>query len=208
MVKLVQTVLSDRHVMNMLLFLLDNGKVKESQLTAVVKNYYTAVDVAAKLVNNKLADSWSEKDGHTVKVYALTDLGHLIAEDLKRANDRFLEAQAADPTIGVAATAENITASVALADALASKCTEKGARGGAEDLLNDGGAGKSANGGGDAPSKLRQKLFKSCFRIDVVAMWGKTFPALRKSRACRVSCLSTGNGKKRRPPSANNYHDP
>ena len=63
-------------------------------------------------------------------------------------------------------------------------------------------------GGGDVPSKLKQKLLRLCFRINVVAMWGKTFPALRKSRACRVCCLSTGNGKKRRPPSANNYHDP
>ena len=56
-------------------FLLENGKVKESQLTAVVKNYYTAVDVAAKLVDNNLVDSWMEKDGHTVKVYELTALG-------------------------------------------------------------------------------------------------------------------------------------
>lgn len=130
MVKLVQTVLSDRHVLNMLLFLLENGKVKESQLTAVVKNYYTAVDVAAKLVNNRLADSWSEKDGHTVKVYALTELGHLIAEDLKRANDRILEAQAADTSLGVAETVSDMTAPVAMADALASKRTEKGAGGG------------------------------------------------------------------------------
>lgn len=129
MVKLVQTVLSDRHVLNMLLFLLENGKVKESQLTAVVKNYYTAVDVAAKLVNNRLADSWSEKDGHTVKVYALTELGRLIAEDLKRANDRILEAQAADTSLGVAETGSDMTAPVAI-DALASKRTENAARGG------------------------------------------------------------------------------
>ena len=83
-----QTVLSERHVMNMLLFLLENGKVKESQLTAVVKNYYTAVDVATKLVDNNLVDSWMEKDGHTVKVYKLTALGSEVARDLKRANDR------------------------------------------------------------------------------------------------------------------------
>lgn len=83
-----QTVLSDRHVMNMLLFLFENGKVKESQLTAVVKNYYTAVDVAAKLVDSNLVDTWMEKDGHTVKVYELTALGLEIARDLKRANDR------------------------------------------------------------------------------------------------------------------------
>lgn len=76
--------------MNMLLFLYENGKVKESQLTAVVKNYYTAVEVAAKLVENGLADSWSEKDGHTVKVYQLTNLGNLVATDLKRANDRLM----------------------------------------------------------------------------------------------------------------------
>ena len=97
MVEQVRTVLSDRHVMNMLLFLYENGKVKESQLTAVVKNYYTAVEVAAKLVDNNLADSWSEKDGHTVKVYALTELGLLVSEDLKRANDLILEAQATAP---------------------------------------------------------------------------------------------------------------
>lgn len=83
-----QTVLSDRHVINMLLFLFENGKVKESQLTAVVKNYYTAVDVAAKLVDSNLVDTWMEKDGHTVKVYELTALGLEIARDLKRANDR------------------------------------------------------------------------------------------------------------------------
>ncbi len=72
----------------MLLFLFENGKVKESQLTAVVKNYYTAVDVAAKLVDSNLVDTWMEKDGHTVKVYELTALGLEIARDLKRANDR------------------------------------------------------------------------------------------------------------------------
>ncbi len=130
MVKLAQTVLSDRHVLNMLLFLLENGKVKESQLTAVVKNYYTAVDVAAKLVNNRLADSWSEKDGHTVKVYDLTELGRMVAEDLKRANDRILEAQSTDTSLGVAATDDDMTAPVAMAEALASKRTENAARGG------------------------------------------------------------------------------
>lgn len=82
------TVLADRHVMNMLLFLLDNGRVKESQLTAVVKNYYSAVDVASKLVSNGLALTWTEKDGHTVRIYELTDLGKDVAMDLKRANDR------------------------------------------------------------------------------------------------------------------------
>ena len=123
MVKLVQTVLSDRHVLNMLLFLLENGKVKESQLTAVVKNYYTAVDVAAKLVNNKLVDSWSEKDGHIVKVYVLTELGHLVAEDLKRANDRILETMSEDSDIRID------HASVPV-EALANKRTENAARGG------------------------------------------------------------------------------
>lgn len=127
MVKQVRTVLSDRHVMNMLLFLYENGKVKESQLTAVVKNYYTAVEVAAKLVDNNLADSWSEKDGHTVKVYALTELGLLVSENLKRANDLILEAQATAPN--AAAMGGDMTAP-AEAEALASKRTENAARGG------------------------------------------------------------------------------
>ena len=120
------TILADRHVMNMLLFLLDNGRVKESQLTAVVKNYYTAVDVASKLVSNGLALTWTEKDGHTVRIYELTDLGRDVAMDLKRANDRILEAQAADTSLGVAETDSDMTAPVAI-DTLAIKRTEKGA---------------------------------------------------------------------------------
>ena len=127
MVKQVRTVLSDRHVMNMLLFLYENGKVKESQLTAVVKNYYTAVEVAAKLVDNNLAESWSEKDGHTVKVYALTELGLLVSQDLKRANDLILEAQATAPK--AAALGGDMTAP-AEAAALTLKRAENAARGG------------------------------------------------------------------------------
>lgn len=79
------TMLSDEHVMDMLLFLLENGKVKDSQLTTVVKNYYTAVDVAAKLVDSNLINSQIE-DGYSV--YELTSLGSEVARDLKRANDR------------------------------------------------------------------------------------------------------------------------
>lgn len=72
----------------MLLFLLNRGKVKESQLTEVVKNYYTATNVITKLVDCDLVESWIEKDGHTVKMYMLTSLGEDVAVDLKRANDR------------------------------------------------------------------------------------------------------------------------
>lgn len=82
------TMLSDKYVVDMLLFLLESGKVEENKLMDVVKNYYTAVDVATKLVDNNLVDSWMEKDSHTVKVYELTALGSEVARDLKHANDR------------------------------------------------------------------------------------------------------------------------
>lgn len=96
MIGIQSTVLSERHVVNMLLYLYDKGKVKESQLTAVVKNYYSAVDVATKLVDSGLVDSWFEKDGHTVKIYTLTNLGSLVAEDIKHANDKILAAGSSD----------------------------------------------------------------------------------------------------------------
>ena len=74
----------------MLLFIKDRGRVKENDLTAVCKNYYTSVKVVRILVDANLVHSWVDDSGRSTTYYELTSLGADVARDLKRANDRIL----------------------------------------------------------------------------------------------------------------------
>jgi hypothetical protein len=82
-----RSIFSEKNVVSMLLFIYANDKVKESQLTDIVSNYYISVKVANILVNAGLVKSWSEKIGHTTRWYETTELGGKIAKLLKEAND-------------------------------------------------------------------------------------------------------------------------
>jgi DNA-binding PadR family transcriptional regulator len=80
------TVLAEKNVVSMLLYLLD-GKAKESQLEVIVKNYDSYVSVAQKLVDAGLARCFIGKERRTTKWYELTDKGQKVANYIKAAND-------------------------------------------------------------------------------------------------------------------------
>lgn len=85
--------LSEKNVVDILLFLLD-GKKKESDFTEIVSNYYSIKESLSKIVESGLASmSVVQNLGgkkYSARVYELTPLGLDVAADLKRANDRIL----------------------------------------------------------------------------------------------------------------------
>ena len=82
-----ESIFSEKNVASMLLFIYAHKKVKESQLTSIVSNYYSSVKVVGILVDIGLVKSWSEKLGHTTQWYEITDVGAEVARLLKEAND-------------------------------------------------------------------------------------------------------------------------
>jgi hypothetical protein len=82
-----ECIFSKKNVAGMLLFINAHKKVKERHLTEVVSNYYQSVDVAGTLVRAGLVRTWSEKTGHTIQWYEITDLGADVAGCLREAND-------------------------------------------------------------------------------------------------------------------------
>jgi hypothetical protein len=82
-----QSIFSEKNVVSMLLFIYANKKVKESQLTEIVPNYYTSVKVVNILADAGLVRSWSEKVGYTIRWYEITDLGTQAAGHLYEANN-------------------------------------------------------------------------------------------------------------------------
>lgn len=85
------SILSEKNVVDMLLFLLPS-KRKENDFIEIVSNYYSINATLNKLVSAGLATvqlQYSDKGKrYSARFYELTPLGHDVATDLKRANDR------------------------------------------------------------------------------------------------------------------------
>jgi len=92
-VKLKLSLLSEKNVVDILLFLLD-GKKKESDFTEIVSNYYSIKESLGKIVESGLATMTVVQNlggkKYSARIYELTPLGLDVAADLKRANDRIL----------------------------------------------------------------------------------------------------------------------
>ena len=84
------SIFSRAHAADMLLYVATHVKVKENELTAVCKNYYTALKVVTFLLDLNLVSKSIDERGRTTTYYELTPLGLDVAADLKRANDRIL----------------------------------------------------------------------------------------------------------------------
>ena len=127
----VKTVLGFQNSVPVLIFLLESGgSAKSGYIREAVGNYNSIKSAAQRLSESGLITITAFGGKSSYILYELTELGRMVAEDLKRANDLILEAQEADTTLGVAATGKDMTASVAMANALASKRTGNAARGG------------------------------------------------------------------------------
>ena len=139
-----KSVLSKPNSVGIMIHLLEsNGTSKMTFIQAAMGGNYDTVKNAVKRLEDEGLLTQKEIPGKSKYILVeLTDLGYLVAEDLKRANDRIL-AHASDHESSVIDSQTS-----APADALASKRTESAARGGEEDLLNDDCAKKSVTGGG------------------------------------------------------------
>ena len=127
----VKTVLGFQNSVPVLIFLLESGgSAKSGYIREAVGNYNSIKSAAQRLSESRLITITTFGGKSSYILYELTELGRMVAEDLKRANDRILEAQETDTTLGVAATGKDMAAPVAMADALASKRTGNAARGG------------------------------------------------------------------------------
>ena len=127
----VKTVLGFQNSVPVLIFLLESGgSAKSGYIREAVGNYNSIKSAAQRLSESGLITITAFGGKSSYILYELTELGRMVAEDLKRANDRILEAQSTDAPLGVAATGDDMTAPMAMAEALASKRTGNAARGG------------------------------------------------------------------------------
>lgn len=157
----VKTVLGFQNSVPVLIYLLESGgSAKSGYIREAVGNYNSVKSAAQRLSESGLITITAFGGKSSYILYELTELGYMVAEDLKRANDLILEAQGSDKIPDVAKTGNDMTASVELTGVLASKRNKNAAGGGEEDLLNEGDNEKRATGGGgDDLSKLNQKIF-------------------------------------------------
>lgn len=127
----VKTVLGFQNSVPVLIFLLESGgSAKSGYIREAVGNYNSIKSAAQRLSESGLITITAFGGKSSYILYELTELGRMVAEDLKRANDRILEIQSTDTSLGVAATGDDMTAPVAMADALADKRAGSAARGG------------------------------------------------------------------------------
>ncbi len=87
MIEQKSSILSEKNVAGVLLFLLDGCK-KENDFTKIISNYYSINATLTKLCDAGLVSMTVEKSRYTIRWYELTQLGYQVAQDLKKATDR------------------------------------------------------------------------------------------------------------------------
>ena len=127
----VKTVLGFQNCVPVLIFLLESGgSAKSGYIREAVGNYNSIKSAAQRLSDSGLITITAFGGKSSYILYELTELGRLVAEYLKRANDLILGVQTVDTTTGIIATGDDSVAPTAIADALASKRAGNAVRGG------------------------------------------------------------------------------
>lgn len=133
----VKTVLGFQNCVPVLIFLLESGgSAKSGYIREAVGNYNSIKSAAQRLSDSGLITITAFGGKSSYILYELTELGRLVAEYLKRANDLILGVQTVDTT-GIIATGDDRVAPTAIADALASKRAGNAVRGGGRTLQTE-----------------------------------------------------------------------
>ena len=134
----VKTVLGFQNCVPVLIFLLESGgSAKSGYIREAVGNYNSIKSAAQRLSDSGLITITAFGGKSSYILYELTELGRLVAEYLKRANDLVLGVQPVDTATDIAATSDIVVTTAELTDALASKRAGNAVRGGGHTLQTE-----------------------------------------------------------------------